>query len=301
MSANPTSAATPAWHDAIEIITFRKVGGPLTKRICLAPDGTPHSDGSACVMFAGSAQRARFDDLAAFADHIATMLPHEAIALGALRDGLPDHVQITTKRALNGTEFHPDLIARTAEHIVYRPDRPAPVLIDVDVKGTPRMVRRRIDEIGGYWAALVSVLPELAKVGRVERASTSAGLFRTDTGKALPGSDGLHIYIVLEDGDDAERFLRRLHERCWLHGFGWLMVGAAGQLLDRSIIDRMVYAAERLVFEGAPMLAPPLAQDQAIRAPHVMPGPALDSHACEDLNGAEEAKLRTFRAAWLCY
>jgi hypothetical protein len=290
-------SAAPAWQDVVEIATFTKADGPLTKRIGLAPDGTLHSDGSACVMSAGSAQRMVFDDLTTFADHVAAMSPQEALALGALRDDLLDTVQIATKRALNGTEFRPDLIARTADYIMYRPDRPALVLIDIDAKGMPSAVRRRIEAIGGYWPALVSVLPELAKAGRVQRASTSAGLFRTDTEERLPGSDGRHVYIVLEDGADAERFLRRLHERCWLHGFGWRMVGAAGQLLDRSIVDRMVYAAERLVFEGAPVLDPPLAQDQAARAPRVTPGPALDSHACDDLNGAEQAQLRKYRAA----
>ena len=51
----------------IEITKFSKSGGPLTKRISLKPDGTLHSDGSACVMVAGTARRARFDDLGALA------------------------------------------------------------------------------------------------------------------------------------------------------------------------------------------------------------------------------------------
>src|SRR5262252_2803230 len=36
--------------------------------------------------------------------------------------------------------------------------------------------------------------------------------------------------------------------------------GLRGQLLERSIVDRMVGAAERFVFEGAPILVDPLAQ-----------------------------------------
>ena len=84
----------------IEITTLAKTGGPLTKRISLAPDGSLHSDGSACVMSAGQAQRAKFDNLTAFAACIGSLSPHEAIALGALRDDLPDQVQITTKARL---------------------------------------------------------------------------------------------------------------------------------------------------------------------------------------------------------
>jgi hypothetical protein len=65
--------------------------------------------------------------------------------------------------------------------------------------------------------------------------STSAGLSRTDTGEEFGGSGGLHVYITIKDGSDAVRFLKTLHARCWLAGYGWMNVGAAGQLLERSI------------------------------------------------------------------
>jgi hypothetical protein len=42
----------------IELTVFSKTGGPLTKRIGLAPDGSVHSDGSACLMAQGYARRA---------------------------------------------------------------------------------------------------------------------------------------------------------------------------------------------------------------------------------------------------
>ena len=121
------------------------------------------------------------------------------------------------------------------------------------------------------------MLPEMETTGRIVRRSTSTGIIRTDTGEALPGSNGLHIYLHAQDGADVERFLRTLHERCWLAGYGWHMVGAGGQLLDRSIVDRMVYAPERLVFEGAPILVPPLTQDQEARRPIVFDHPPLDT------------------------
>ena len=55
----------------------------------------------------------------------------------------------------------------------------------------------------------------------------------------------------MRDGTDIERFLKTLHERCWLAGFGWMMVSGSGSLLERSIVDRMVFAPSRPVFEGA--------------------------------------------------
>ena len=129
--------------------------------------------------------------------------------------------------------------------------QPAFVLFDLDTKDMPATV-----QIGDYWAALVTVLPALQGVAHLMRRSTSAGLKRR--GAAIGGSGGWHAYVEIQDGTDAERFLKTLHARCWLKGMGRIMIGAGGQLLERSIIDRMVGGRERLVFEGPPIVVPPL-------------------------------------------
>jgi hypothetical protein len=283
----------------IEITRLSKVGGPLTKRITLAPDGSLISDGSACLMSSGNARRVTFDSLQEFAACIDSLGSNEAVTLGALTLGLPDAVQIATKgrlESMNGAAT-PGLISRTGSHIQYRRDLTALALIDIDTKAMPPAVAAQIKAMGGFWPALVSVLPELAAAGRVIRNSTSTGISRADTGQQLPGSSGLHVFVLVRDGADVERFLRGLHARCWLHGFGWMMVGAGGQLLDRSLVDRMVYAPERLVFEGAPVLDPPLAQDRASRRPIVTEGTALDTiAACLPLTIVETAQLKELRA-----
>lgn len=281
---------------SVEIVALTKADGPLTKRIYLSDDGNVLSDGSACIMVRGSGCRVRFDNLAGFAEYISSLAPNEAIALGMLRPDLPNNVEITTKDKLNGIA-QPGIIARTADHIVYCPGQPALALIDIDLKGMPSAVKTRIDALGGFWLALVSVLPKLEGVGRVLRKSTSAGIYRTDTGELLAGSNGQHVFVVVQDGADIERFLRTLHFRCWLHGLGWMMVGAGGQLLERSIVDRMVGAPERLVFEGPPVLAPPLSQDRESRRPTVTEGEMLDTlAACPPLTVVEQARLRELRA-----
>jgi hypothetical protein len=283
----------------IELTALVKSGGPLTKRIGLAADGSLHSDGSACVMSAGSARRMRFKGLNAFAACINGLNANEAIALGVLDSALPDRIGITTKRRLerlNGTAT-PNLIARTGDHIAYRPGRIALALIDIDTKGMPASVQNRIDELGGIWSTLLRLVPELESVGHVFRHSTSSGLRRADTGDQVPGSSSVHVYVLLKDGQDVERFLKTLHARCWLRGLGWMMVGAAGQLLERSIIDRMVYAAERLVFEGPPILAPPLVQDLNSRCPQAREGGPLDSRrSVPDLSTFEKEQLKRIKA-----
>jgi hypothetical protein len=82
----------------IEITVFTKDGGPLTKRIALAHDGIVNSDGSACVMARGSAERTRLNDVTALAGLIGGLRSDQAIALGRLRPGLPDRVEVTTKK-----------------------------------------------------------------------------------------------------------------------------------------------------------------------------------------------------------
>jgi hypothetical protein len=172
---------------------------------------------------------------------------------------------------------NPGSITRSREFINYRPGKPAWCLIDFDTKGVSSEVAGRIEAAGAMWNALLTVAPGLDRAARVSRASTSSGLFRSDTGVPVPGSNGTHHYVLLLDGSDAERFLHDLHDRCWLRGLGWHVIGAAGQLLERSLVDRMVGYGERLCFEGAPQILPPLAQDPAKRVPKVNEGEAIDS------------------------
>ena len=173
-----TREHTPAGPCTFEITAFTKHGGPLTKRVRLDPSGKMISDGSACIMSHGGARRVRFDSLNDFAEFVGGLRSNEAIAVGALQPELPDNVEITTKRKLNGAA-QLGLITRASDYIIYRPGRPALALLDYDTKGMPPSVEARIDELGGYLPALLSVLPQLATVATMMRRSTSAGIYRT--------------------------------------------------------------------------------------------------------------------------
>jgi hypothetical protein len=286
-----------------QIVVLTKHDGPLTKKISLAADGSVHSDGSACRMSVGSGVLETHTPRS-LAIRIAAMEPTEALALGAFADGVPHRVRIETKWSEAHVKFPddstrpPDLISRSAAHIKYRPGRPALALLDIDTKGMPFEVRDRINQLGGYWPALVSVLPELATTARVWRRSTTTGLSNIETGQSLPGSDGSHTFLLVMDGADVERFLKVMHQRCWLAGLGWGMVGAGGAFLRRSLIDTAVGLGERLVFEGAPLVVRPLIQDQSQRYPKVKEGSPLDTRAaCPDLTAVLQAKLHGMESA----
>jgi hypothetical protein len=143
---------------ASEITLFAKFSGPLTKRISLEPDGSIRSDGSACLMARGSACRIHLTAASDLGTLIERLKPNEAIALGALRDGLSDPVQVVTKHKLNGAA---NVIARTGADIIYRKGQPALALLDFDSKGMPRDVTTAMVQHGGYWPALAAVLPAL--------------------------------------------------------------------------------------------------------------------------------------------
>jgi hypothetical protein len=279
---------------SLEITRFEKTGGPLTKRVYLKPDGAIANDSSDCRMSRGVMHRQHLVDWRALAGLIEVTPRNTAYALGVMRPGLPDSVPLVTKR--DPRIAQPGFATRTAETILYREGRPAPVLLDYDTKGMPPDIRARVQECGGFRGALEMVCAGFAAAGCIRRRSTSAGIFNAATGKQYGLSDGEHLYLLAQDGADAKRFLYTLHDRCWLAGLAWYIVGKSGSLLERSVIDRTVCAAERLVFEASPDLDPPLAQEK--REATIYDGAPLDTRAaCADLNGLERAELRQRKAA----
>jgi hypothetical protein len=290
----PPLGAKPA-GPAITLTRFTNADGePITKRLFLDRFDLLASDKSAMVMSRGSADRVVVDGVAGLGALIETLKLSQAIALGGLRADLPDKVDVTTLKRLQGGKARVDLIARTNDNIVYH--GPAFVLLDFDTKGLPPSVRDELDRHGGFWPALLTVLPELDSLARMTRSSTSAGLSRVDTGQEIPGSDGVHVFIIIKDGADSARFLQALHDRCWLAGLGWFWVGAAGQALERSIVDRSVGQSGRLVFESGPLLEPPLMQDKAKRRPIAIAGTVLDSTVCTSLSIVEATRVKELKA-----
>ena len=189
-----------------EMTLFWKQGGAVTKTIALE-NGLIISNGSACLMSEGRAERIDVPDAAALAEKIVKLKSDEALGLGSLRAELADEVRIVTKHKLNGAKSA-HTIARTADSIIFEPGKAAWALLDIDAKDMPVEVKARVEGAGGHWQALCATMPELAAVERVTRASTSAGLYSTDgNGKRIeyPKSGGQHIFLRVKDGTDIRR------------------------------------------------------------------------------------------------
>ena len=119
----------------IEIVRFRKLRGPLTKRIHPGPDGKPANDSSNCRMSEGTAYRQPLSGLREFATLIEGMPRNEAIALGTLRHDLADQVSIVRKADKRCGK--PGFVSRTQDIISYNEKWPALALLDFDRKGCP--------------------------------------------------------------------------------------------------------------------------------------------------------------------
>jgi hypothetical protein len=285
------SSRQPA--ETFELTVFTKSEGPLTKHISLSEDGKLINDSSCCFMARGNAHRQQLSNMGELADLISGMESNQALALGSLHTDIPNKVRIVTQRQkASDKAWDEKAITRTKDNIIWREGQLAVALIDFDGKDMPKAMRQHLNE-RGFRAALKSVLPELNNTACLARKSTSAGLYRKDTKETFQHSNGEHLYVLVTDGADVERFLKTLHQRCWLNGFGWYAISTAGSLLERSIIDSAVGGSERLVFEGPPTLDTLLAQNQNIRKPVIKDGKPLNTQeACPDLTALELAEFQ---------
>ena len=292
------SAAGPI---TVELTELRKMTGILSKKITCGDDGKPKSDGSGCRLTIGKARRNRMngDEPAdAMASYLNGMDSGTALALGRMCDAVDVECRVVSKKHLPDYDDQITTITRTLDNFGFAAG-PGWALIDHDAKGMPSTAAAKLAELDGPEGALKFLIPGFDYAARVTRASTSSGLSHAETGEQFPGSGGRHDYVLLEDQRDSPRFLQVLHKRAWLAGLGWHMVGAAGQLLERSIVDVSVGSPERLVFEGAPVVVAPLVQDRSKRRAIASraTGPLDSRKAVPDLSAAEEEQYRRLVAA----
>ena len=264
-TANAESIMSPLPSSSgIELTKFVKTDGTksavLTKIAYVdKASGQIKIDGSECRMSCGRAHRLPVPSVHALAEAINSLGSNEAIAIGTLKEGVADGARVVIKRDLPKTETA-DRIARTKDFVIFPPYSGGYILFDVDTKGMPQHVRDRVAALGGAWPAIVEAVPKLAGAARVIRKSSSSGISNPATGETRD-SDGQHIFVLVKYTAAIPEILKRISDRLWLAGLGWHVVGAAGQMLERSLIDTAVGSPERLIFEGPVILKDSLVQD----------------------------------------
>lgn len=241
--------------DPIPFTIMAKHDGYLTKVISLDETGTGFvKDGSLCRMSRGTARRVEAPGLCQVAGLIQNLGRNEAITLGVFEDDAPKAEIASKSMAREG------LRTRTKggpEGFTFQPGRPALLLIDIDLDG---QLEGYDGSVESGWNWLTTLCPWLQDIGYMGRPSTSSGIFLGGQRLDDPKKAGLHIYIVVQNGEDVPSILQRIDDELWLKGSGHIKISASGQRLFRTPVDATVGSPERLVFEAPPVLNDGLTQ-----------------------------------------
>ncbi|UTH45328.1 hypothetical protein [Loktanella salsilacus] len=103
---------------------------------------------------------------------------------------------------------------------------------------------------------LVSVVPELADVGLLVRPSGSNGVTNPD-GTPFKTTRNFHTHFICQGGE-RRAILERLHAVFAHRGYGWVMIGSSGSLLDRSPVDLALRTANQPLFAAKPRIVSPV-------------------------------------------
>lgn len=109
-----------------------------------------------------------------------------------------------------------------------------------------------------FFKKIKETIPHLDELAWLYKDSSSSYLYNND--KLARGGAGKHLYIVVKDASDIPRAGAALFDRLWLAGYGKYETGAAGQFLNRGIVDAAMFGegdACRLIFiSGSNCIAP---------------------------------------------
>jgi hypothetical protein len=150
------------------------------------------------------------------------------------------------RRALDGA----GPLARNATCFAY-PAGPAAIGLDIDAKGMPAPELQKLKAAGGPLVLLQTIDPQLKTAGLCVRLSASAKLIDRRTRHRQAGS--MHVFLVVQDAADAERWLNTLSAHFILRGHAWIRIAKDGKMELRTPLDLVASGKpERWWFEGTP-------------------------------------------------
>jgi hypothetical protein len=269
------------------VITFTVLensNGSLTKRFHLDESDTL-AKRTAGKLYTGKATRRSVSSPAEFASFLSTLQPNQALAFGVTERA---EAPIVTQAEVSKT---PGAIARDRQHFRYT--QGASVwFLDYDYdRSTATEAPLTPSEVR---AKLIEACPALESAPMVAVPSASSYLY--DGEKQLLGPGGVHLYVFVQNGAGIPRAGKALYEHTWRTGCGRFVVGKAGQLLDRSLLDGSVWQPEREDFAAGAVCVPPLEQRRP--APQLWNADAalFDSRLIADPTAEEQEAIRQKRA-----
>lgn len=139
----------------------------------------------------------------------------------------------------------PETVTRSKEHFAYSHDR-AIMVLDIDKRPGVDM-----PDVDSMIATIQSAIPELGCIDLLAGASTSSNIVSESTGEELKGVSGFHIQLIVSNGLDIPKIGAWIEDRLWLVGHGWILVTDKGGMLEKTLVDRSVWQASKLIFSSA--------------------------------------------------
>ena len=180
----------------------------------------------------------------------------EVVGLSGLRDlldGLPRNAALVYGVAAAHPQAeivrdpdlpkHPGAISRTRRFFGFR-RAPGVWMLDYDPQGDETPVAP-----ADLLATFRGLAPCLAAVPILWRASASSGIARAGEAGPLKGQ---RLYVPVSDAARIPEAGKALTALLWAAGHGRIIIGKAGQALERSVFDAAVWQPERLDFAAAP-------------------------------------------------
>lgn len=265
---------------------------PLGKRFWLGGTGELQTE-TAVPLASGEVAVDHAPSLSAFAKRLDRLATHQAVLYG-----IPSMLKATvvTQKHLDGIPLNErgTMIARTRKHLGF-PQAPGCMMLDFDASGTPQALLDDVASPDQTRELLVKVVPELAAAPMLWRPSSSSYVY--DGQREVCGLRGQRIYIAVASAADIPYLGDLLYERLWLLGYGYFVVSASGQLLDRTLLDGTVWQPERLDFAAGPTCVPPL--ERRVPSERIWNGEALffNAQSALSLTVEERRQIETKRNA----
>lgn len=247
--ANQPEAKDTESHSAARLLVTRITSDAptrLTKRFELDQDGqlVKHPAGK---LVSGRAEQVEIQDLSDFLTTLDALSSKQAMTYGIAAD-YPSACLVTEENRREGS----DCISRTRRYFGFR-RAPGIMMLDHDA-GTRTYSPQELI------ATLRRLAPSLADVRLLWRASASSGILTAD-GSELTGLRGQRLYLLVQDAALIPDAGKALVDLCWAHGLGRIEIGRAGQALERTLFDHLVWQPERLDFAAEPTLGPGLKRE----------------------------------------
>jgi len=265
---------------------------PLGKRFWLNGNGELQTE-TAVPLASGEVAVEHAASISAFVQRLDRLEAHQAVLYGI--PSTPTARVVTQERlgAIPATERQ-GVIARTREHLQFA-QAPGSMMLDFDVSGAPQRLLNAVASPEQVRDLLVKAVPELVSAPMVWRPSSSSYLYDGD--REVRGLRGQRVYIAVARAADIPYLGDLLYERLWRQGFGYFVVSASGQLLDRTLLDRAVWQPERLDFAAGPTCVPPL--ERRVPGARIWNGeaPFFDARSATALTAEERRQTEAKRNA----